>query len=57
VCDAEIKDTEIENTQYRFKDYEDRRGDAPGCPFTSIDTMSFTDVMHMKVTDACKMYP
>jgi hypothetical protein len=42
-------DGEIENTQYESEDYEDRRGDtagaAPGCPFISIDIMSFITMM------------
>jgi hypothetical protein len=43
---------EIRNTQYKFVDYKDRRGDAsratPGCPFYSIDTISFSTMMKRK---------
>jgi hypothetical protein len=37
------------NTQYVSADWEDRRGDgpeaAPGCPFASIDHISFNTMM------------
>jgi hypothetical protein len=40
---------ETRNTQYRYADCEDRRGDAVGaslgCPFDSIDIISFNTMM------------
>jgi hypothetical protein len=42
----------VYKTQYGFYDYEDRRGDAtraaPGCPFASINTISFITMMKME---------
>jgi hypothetical protein len=39
----------MENTQYRYADSKDTRGDAAGaalgCLFTSIDTISFSTKM------------
>jgi hypothetical protein len=42
----------MENTQCGSEDYEDRRGDVvgatPGCPFASIDIISFITMMKME---------
>jgi hypothetical protein len=42
-------DRETRNTPYEYEDCNDRRGDATGaalgCPFNSIDTISFSNMM------------
>jgi hypothetical protein len=39
---------ETRNTQYGYEDFKDRRGPLPttlGCPFASINTISFVTMM------------